>query len=62
MPVTYHVLVVFDRDEEGSLKPGRGAGGDERRRRGAQGQQSAFRPTCRGRRIYPNRRSGDGRL
>jgi hypothetical protein len=22
MPVTYHVVVVFDRDEEGDLKPG----------------------------------------
>jgi hypothetical protein len=22
MPVTYHVVVVFDRDEEGGLKPG----------------------------------------
>lgn len=24
MPTTYHVIVLFDRDEEGELKPGEG--------------------------------------
>jgi hypothetical protein len=60
MPVTYHVVVIFDRDEEGNLKPGeaREATNAAAAARGERTGGASCRRGC----FLAHRRPGDGRL